>query len=246
VDQNLIVISKAEEIRSSFLDSYTLLGYEVKVFDDILEVIRDLNFLEPDHVVMDIDELARKWKVVASGLKLAQKKITIILLVSAMSLEQANEALLLGVSGIIIKPFLREFHLKRVYDIIHRKLRAEGKRIYPRFYAGNLFEGALIARNPLNEQLHVFELINVCEIGAAVRTRDLAAFPELQPGYVLEDGVLRIDNQEFQMRCQVVFRQQGLIGVGFRRIKKGKANFLRFIQKLSLKAFDISGIKGKW
>jgi hypothetical protein len=79
-----------------------------------------------------------------------------------------------------------------------------------------------------------------------VRTRDLAAFPELQPGYVLEDGVLRIDNQEFQMRCQVVFRQQGLIGVGFRRIKKGKANFLRFIQKLSLKAFGISGIKGKW
>jgi hypothetical protein len=48
------------------------------------------------------------------------------------------------------------------------------------------------------------------------------------------------------MRCQVVFRQQGLIGVGFRRIKKGRANFLRFIQKLSLKAFGISGIKGKW
>ena len=158
MDQNLIVISKSEEIRNSFLDSYTLLGYEVKVFDDILEVIRDLNFLEPDHVVMDIDELARKWKVVASGLKLAQKKITIILLVSGMSLEQANEALLLGVSGIIIKPFLREFHLKRVYDIIHRKLRAEGKRIYPRYYAGILFEGALIARNPLNDQLHVFEL----------------------------------------------------------------------------------------
>jgi DNA-binding response OmpR family regulator len=246
VDQNLIVISKSEEIRKSFLDSYSLLGYEVKVFEDILEVIRDLNYLEPDHVVMDIDELARKWKVVASGLKLAQKKITIILLVSAMSLEQANEALLLGVSGIIIKPFLREFHLKRVYDIIHRKLRAEGKRIYPRFYAGNLLDGALTVRNPLNQQLHVFELVNVSEIGIAVRTRDLAAFPELQPGFELEDALLRIDNEEFQVKAQVVFRQQGLIGVGFRRIKKNKANFLRFLQKLSLKAFGISGIKGKW
>lgn len=246
MDQNLIVISNSEEIRKAFLDSYSLLGYEVRVFEDILEVIRDLNFLEPDHVVMDIDALARKWKVVAAGLRGAQKKITIILLVSSMSLEQANEALLLGVSGIIIKPFLREFHLKRVYDIIHRKLRAAGKRVYPRYYTGTVFEGALTARNPETEQLHVFELVNVSEIGAAVRTRDLTAAPELQPGFMLEDTILRIDNQEFQMSAQVVFRQQGLIGVGFRRIRKGKANFLRIIQKLSLKAFGISGIKGKW
>jgi hypothetical protein len=95
-------------------------------------------------------------------------------------------------------------------------------------------------------QLHVFELVNVCEIGAAVRTRDLMAFPEMQPGFALEDAMLRIDNQEFTVQAQVVFRQQGLIGIGFQRIKKGKGNFLRFIQKLSLKAFGISGIKGKW
>jgi DNA-binding response OmpR family regulator len=246
VDQNLIVISKSEEIRRSFLDSYTLLGYEVRVFEDVFEVIRDLNYLDPDHVVMDIDELARVWKVVAAGLRLAQKKITIILLVSAMSLEQANEALLLGVSGIIIKPFLREFHLKRVYDIIHRKLRAEGKRIYPRFYAGTVFNGALVARHPATGQLHVFELVNISEIGAALRTRDMTAFAELQPGFVMEEALLRIDNQEFLLQAQVVFRQQGLIGIGFLRIKRGKANFLRLIQKLSLKAFGISGIKGKW
>jgi DNA-binding response OmpR family regulator len=246
VDQNLIVISKSPEIRESFRESYTLLGYEVSISEDIFEVIRDLNLLEPDHVVMDIDELARKWKVVAAGLRLAQKKITIILLVSAMNLEEANEALLLGVSGVIVKPFLREFHLKRVYDIIHRKLRAEGKRIYPRFYAGSVFEGSLIVRSEAASELHVFELVNVSEIGVAVRTRDLAAAPELVPGYVADHAVLRLDNQEFQVCGQVVFRKQGLIGIGFQRIRKGKANFLRFIQKLSLRAFGISGIKGKW
>jgi DNA-binding response OmpR family regulator len=246
MDQNMIVISKSEEIRKSFLDSYSLLGYEVSVTEDILQVIRELNFLEPDQVIMDIDELARIWKVVAGGLRLAQKKITIILLASSLSLEQANEALLLGVSGIIIKPFLREFHLKRVYDIIHRKQRAEGKRIYPRFYTGAVFDGSLTAQNLATGQLHVFELINLSEIGAAVRSRDPAVAPELQRGYVLEDASLRIDNQEFQISAQVVFRQQGLIGIGFQRITRGKANFLRFIQKLSLKAFGISGIKGKW
>jgi hypothetical protein len=44
----------------------------------------------------------------------------------------------------------------------------------------------------------------------------------------------------------VIFRKYGLIGVNFQRIKKGESNFNRFIQRLSLKAFGISGIKGKW
>ena len=60
-------ISKSEEIRKASSTATPLLGYEVKVFEDILEVVRDLNFLEPDHVVMDIDELARKWKVAAQA-----------------------------------------------------------------------------------------------------------------------------------------------------------------------------------
>ena len=246
MDQNLIVISKSPEIRESFLASYALLGYEVSVSEDVFEVIRDLNLLEPDHVVMDIDELARIWKVVAAGLHLAQRKITIILLASAMNLEEANEALLLGVSGIIIKPFMREFHLKRVYDIIHRKQRAEGKRTYPRFYTGPVFEGSLIVRNEAINRLNVFELVNVSEIGAAVRTRELEAAPELVPGYVIASAILRLNNEDFQVCAQVVFRQQGLLGIGFQKIRKGKANFTRFIQKLSLKAFGISGIMGKW
>jgi CheY-like chemotaxis protein len=246
VDQNLVVVSKSAEIRQSFLESYSLLGYEVNVSQDIIELIRDLNILDPDYVVMDIDELARMWKIVASGLRLAQKKITIILIAGTITLEEANEALVLGVSGIIIKPFLPEFHLKRVYDIIHRKLRAEGKRIYPRFYTGVVFEGSLIVPIEAADKIHTFELVNVSEIGAAIRSKDPGIAPELEPKVVIDEAVLRVDNEEFPISIQVIFRKYGLIGVNFLRIKKGESNFNRFIQRLSLKAFGISGIKGKW
>ena len=141
MDQNLVVISKSEEIRRCFRESYSLLGFEVNESEDVLELIRDLNILEPDYVIIDIDELARKWKIAASGLRLAQKKITIILIADTVTLEEANEALALGVSGIIVKPFLPEFHLKRVYNIILRKALADGIRVYPRFYAGPVFQG---------------------------------------------------------------------------------------------------------
>jgi len=246
VDQNLVVISKSAEIRQSFLESYSLLGYEVNVSEDVIELIRDLNVLDPNYVIIDIDELARMWKIVASGLRLAQKKITIILLAGTITLEQANEALVLGVSGIIIKPFLPEFHLKRVYDIIHRKLRAEGKRVYPRFYAGEVFDGALTIPIEATNKIHTFELVNVSEIGAAIRSKDPGIAPELESNVAIDDAVLRIDNEEFPMSLQVIFRKQGLIGVNFQRIKKGESNFTRLIQRLSLKAFGISGIKGRW
>ena len=246
VGQSLIVISKSPEIRDGFWDSYTLLGYEVTACDDVVEVVRDLNLLDPDHVIMDIDELPRKWKIVASALKLAEKKITIILITSAMTLDAANEALVLGASGIIVKPFLPEFHLKRAYDIIHRRLRTEGKRIYPRFYAGAVFDGAFTVKAGEGYGGCSFELINVSEIGVAVRSRDPAAAIEIRPELVVDHAVLRIDNQEFPMSAHVVFRSQGLIGVRFQRFRDGHANFVRLIHRLSLKAFGISGIKGRW
>jgi DNA-binding response OmpR family regulator len=246
VDQNLVVISKSEKIRKSFLESYSLLGYEVRVSEDILELIRDLNILEPDYVIIDIDGLARRWKIAAAGLRLAQKKIMIILIADRVTLEEANEALMLGVSGIIIKPFLQEFHLKRVYDIIHRKLPSEGTRIYPRFYTGPVFQGELTVPIPGTSKIHTFELVNVSQIGAAIRSKNPAIAPELQAGAVIDEATLSLDNEQFPVAIQVVFRRQGLLGVYFQQIKKAESNFRRFIQRLSLKAFGISGIKGRW
>lgn len=246
MDQNLVVISKSEEIRNSFAESYSLLGFEVSVSEDILELIRDLNVLEPDYVIIDIDELARRWKIVASGLRLAQRKIMIILLAETVTLEAANEALTLGVSGIIVKPFLPEFHLKRVYDIIHRKLPIEGTRVYPRFYTGSVFQGDLTVSVPGTDKTHTFELVNVSEIGAAIRSKVPSIAPELQAEAVIEDATLRLDNEQFPVDVQVMFRRHGLLGIYFQRIKRQEANFQRVLQRLSLKAFGISGIKGRW
>jgi CheY-like chemotaxis protein len=246
VEQNLVVISKSEKIRTSFQESYSLLGFEVTVSENVLEMIRDLNVLEPDYVVMDIDELARMWKIVAAGLRLAQRKIMMIIIAGSVTLEEANEALLLGVSGIIIKPFLPEFHLKRVYDIIHRKLRADGMRVYPRFYTGSVFQGSLTVPVPGTNKVHTFELVNVSQIGAAIRSKIPAIAPELQADIVVEEAILSLGIERFPVDIQVIFRRQGLLGVYFQRIKKGESNFQRFLQRLSLKAFGISGIKGRW
>ena len=243
---NLLVIAKSEEIRNCFARSYPLLGYDVSVFEDIYEPIRDLNFLDPDHVIMDVDELARKWKIFAAGLKLSPKKITLILFASAMTLEQANEALLLGVSGIIIKPFLPEFHLKRVYDIIHRKLRMGGKRIQPRFYAGTEFEGSLLFYEYKAGKSCQFALINVSEMGIAVRLGSPEEVPELKEGYAMDSAVLKIDDKEYPISFRAVFRDRNVVGLAFEQIKREKPNFQRFLQRLSLKAFGISGLKGSW
>jgi len=246
VKENLLVIAKSESLRRCFAASYPLLGYEVWAFDDIFEPIRELNNLDPDHVVMDVDELARKWKVLAGGLKLAAKPITLILFASSMTLEQANEALYLGASGIIIKPFLPEFHLKRVYDIIHRKLRMAGKRIEPRFYTGEEFDGCLLFYEPKSSQSCQFNLINVSLSGASFWLRSPEQLPAIQPGYAMDEAVLKIGAQEYPISFRVAFRKQAMVGILFDQIKAEKPNFVRFLQRLSLKAFGISGLKGRW
>jgi hypothetical protein len=68
----------------------------------------------------------------------------------------------------------------------------------------------------------------------------------METGYESGHAVLRIEEEEFRINVQVMFRKQGLIGVKFHEFRDGEANFMRIIQKLSLKAFGISGIKGKW
>jgi hypothetical protein len=45
---------------------------------------------------------------------------------------------------------------------------------------------------------------------------------------------------------QVIYRKQGFLGVYFQQFKEGESNFQRFIQRLSLKAFGVSGIRGRW
>jgi hypothetical protein len=170
----------------------------------------------------------------------------IILIAETVTLEEANEALTLGVSGIIVKPFLPEFHLKRVYDIIRRKLPTEGARVYPRFYTGSVFQGGLTVAVPETNKIHTFELVNVSQIGAAIRSKVPSIAPELQADTIIEEATLSLDNEQFPVDVRVIFRNQGLLGVYFQRIKKGESNFQRFIQRLSLKAFGISGIKGRW
>ncbi|MBN1837335.1 MAG: PilZ domain-containing protein [Spirochaetales bacterium] len=246
MEQNLLVISRSAEIRSSFAEAYALLGYEVSVYEEVQEPIRELNALDPDHVVVDTDGLERLWKILAAGLQLAQKRITVILIASAMTLEEASEALALGVSGIIIKPFLPEFHLKRAYEIIHRKLRVEGGRLLPRYYTGSLFDGGLTVHSRDADKLYSFELVNVSERGAAVRSRHPDTAPELQEGVPLEKAILRLDDQEFRFHGRVVFRKGGLLGLVFDRFETGEANFRRFLQRLALKAFGVSGLSGRW
>jgi hypothetical protein len=62
----------------------------------------------------------------------------------------------------------------------------------------------------------------------------------------MDNAVLRIGDQQYPISFRVVFRDRGTVGVIFEQIKEEKPNFLRFVQRLSLKAFGIAGIKGRW
>ena len=244
--QNLIVVSNMKPICETLSQKFPLLGYEVFSFKDVSEPIRELNSLDPDLVIIDVDDDRRKWKIFASGLKLAKKKITIVLLASSMTPDEANEASILGVSGIIIKPFLPEVHLKRIFEIVHRKYKMMGKRIYPRFYAGLSFEGELQFQDLEKGEIYSCPLVNISEMGAAISINHPDEASELVKGYSIPNATLTLDNQKINISFEIVFRKGDLIGILFKDMGEGKSNFIRFIQTMSLKVFGKPEIKGKW
>ena len=79
------------------------------------------------------------------------------------------------------------------------------------------------------DKVHTFELVNLSEIGAAIRSKVPDIAPELQTDVVIEDATLRLDNEQFPVEVRVMFRNQGLIGVYFQRIKKGESKPTGFL-----------------
>ncbi|MBA7706860.1 hypothetical protein ES703_115718 [subsurface metagenome] len=131
---NVIVISKLNLFRLSLLKKFKTLGFNVSTFSGIREPIQRLNRLNPDVVIFDEDDAGQGWKTCISGLKRARKKIIFILVVKDISINQANEAVALGVSGIILKPFDPEKDIKKILATINKKYSISPKRSSPRFF----------------------------------------------------------------------------------------------------------------
>ena len=246
MDLNIVVISKLHLIRQSFLQRFKSLGFNVYLFADIQEPVQRFNFINPDIILMDGDGSEKEWKLLLKGISAAQKKITFILLKSGISIDEANEAIALGVSGIILKPFNPTEHIKKIIEIIYNNRSYVLKRDNPRFYPDIDDRGTLKYFDSGKNELVTFSVINISRRGALLQLIHPPVKEELQPGYRIIDAELNIHNMELKIICSILHRKEQFLGIIFEDIRSGKNELYKFLDTLANNIFGTVRLKGKW
>lgn len=243
---NVIVISNIHIIRLNLLKKFKTLGFNVSTFSDIREPLQLVNRLNPDVVVLDEDGAEREWKIFISGLKIAKKKIIFILITSKISINRANEAVSLGVSGIILKPFYPEKHLQKILDIINRNYSIFTKRASPRFFLDPADQPEISYFSEKEDEQYKLLIVNISENGAAIRSLLYQDLEELQPGFRAIDATMTLRSITVNLSFRVVSRENDLIGITFEEITKGQTEFLNYIEDIYTTVFGTKKEKGRW
>ena len=246
MNMNIVVISKLHLIRQSLMQRLKSLGFNVYLFSDIQEFLPRFNLVNPDIILMDGDGAEKEWKLLAKGLSNVKKIIIFILLISAISIDSANEAIALGIAGIILKPFNPEEHIKKIMEIVHKNRSHELKRSAPRFYPDIEDRGTLSFFDSEKKEPVNFTLINISRRGALLHLINPLVKEELQPGYRIPDAELKLHSIELDVSCTVVHRYGQYIGVLFENIHTGKSQLYRYIETLDNNIFGTVRLKGKW
>ncbi len=92
--------------------------YHITVFTDEMELLRQYVVIEVDLVVVDIDMVLERVKNLISVLRLLQKKVKIVLILSKENLKFCSTAFSSGVSTYLLKPVVPE----NILDIIRSRL----------------------------------------------------------------------------------------------------------------------------
>ncbi len=243
---NLVVIAKLHIIRQSLMQRLKPLGYNVYTFADAQELLKHFSTINPDAIVMDGDGEEKTWKLLLLGLKKLKKRIFFILMISKMSIDEANQAISLGVSGIILKPFNPAQHIRKISEIILEEKSIQMKREFPRFYFGANEKASLKYFDTKIKDITSFIVINLSQRGALLHL----IYPEtkdvLQPGYRVPEGKLTLGTMEFSISFMVIHNESNKIGILIEEIHSEKNQFYKYIDTHYTNIFGTSKVKGKW
>ncbi len=243
---NLVVVAKLHIIRQSLMQRLKPLGYNVHTFADAQELLKHFNSINPDAIIMDGDGEEKMWKLLLLGLKKIKKRIFFILMISKMSIDQANEAVSLGVSGIILKPFNPAQHIRKISEIILEQKSIQMKREFPRFYLGANEKASLKYFDTKTKDITSFIVVNLSQRGAFLHliypeTKDI-----LQPGYRVPEGKLSLATMEISLSFMVIHTEGNRIGILIEEIHSEKNQFYKYINTHYTNIFGTPKVKGKW
>ncbi len=246
MELNVVVISRLHLIRQSLMARLKPIGFSVFLFEDIEEFIVRMNMVSPDIIIIDGDGIEEQWKKLLQAIGKKNKSIIPILILTKCSIDQANEALYLGVGGIILKPFNPSQHIRKILEIISTKKKLDLKREYLRVYPDISLRGTIKYFDSESKQQVTLSIINVSYRGAMVRFIYPETMENFQPGFRVPDAIFSIGSLQMNISFMVTHYEGKSAGILFEEIKTNKNKFYSFIDTIYNNVLGTVRVKGRW
>lgn len=240
----IAVLATTHLVRQSISQSVAALGFRAREFSDLAELVVGVNEVAPQLVAADIDGLEGKWRALAAALRGSRQRVALVLLAGRFSFDEAHEALALGVSGMILKPYRKEEHTARLSELFLKTRGLRPRRGAPRFVVPEQTAASLRYTGPVGE-----ERLAVADLslgGLGVRVEGTASGALFAPGSSLSGASLLLDGEEVPLSALVAHRTEGRIGLRLLRLLGGRPAFLHLVESQHARAFGAGGKGNRW
>ncbi len=237
-----MVLGKTLLVRQPIAQALSALDFQVTEAAELREAENGLELLSI--VVMDVDGMAREWRMLAGSLHAGRSATALVLVASRFSFDDVHEAMALKVAGVIVKPFRKEEHVARILDLALRTLKIKARRSAPRYAIPETTKAVLTWS--AGENSARAEVGNIAEGGARLVMDTAEAGTAFTPGGFVPLAGLSWGDVQLEVNLDVIHREDDSAGVRFSRIYDGEHKLFRALEERRVRALGFHGRKRKW
>jgi hypothetical protein len=183
------------------------LGLDVIRYRDPIKALDNLDEIAPDAVIMSARDFPRHWKTIVVDIRASRPKsaCAIILLKGAwFPFEEAAKAAYLEVNGVIKEDLADKVELGRFQAILKRYIHIEDARASDRYVPCAWDRLGFIMSHPFTFMPIPGRIELLSTSGLSFVPDSPALVADLEPGTIVEDASLRIDDRILTLQCKLL------------------------------------------
>ncbi len=239
---DVIVLAGTHLVRQQLGHCLVPLGARIREFAAAEELLPRIESLPADLLVMDADGMGRSWRLPARAAQLRGSP-PVVLLGARFGFDEAHDALALGVSAVVLKPFRREEHTGRLYDLVLKHRRIKPRRSEPRFV---LDDGAPVRLDYQDRDGEGSGLVAEANRGGISVAVASGREDRLPAGSFVPEATLSVGDTVAHLSAHVVHRADDRAGLRVHEWGEGRQKMLRLFEELASRAFGARRDKRKW
>ena len=219
---NILIITNENHIKNSLSHKFFPVGINVIHFKKCADAIQHLNKINPHVIIVDTDTEQRAWKPLITIIRSGKTSVPIVflLIMSNCDIETANQALYLGVNGIILKPFNKVKSILKIIKLIKRHIDIEKARNFIRIKP-SIDDSIMFMYKDINTRSIIKgQVNNLSANGLGINLNMAYQDFNIEKDEILENCILKIKGEEIRFDLSVIWHHNRSIGGKFVNINK--------------------------